>query len=79
VTLEVGISATTLGSHDVDFVREAEKLGAGCVWSAEFWAGDAFTPLAYLARQTSFIRLGTGIVQLGARTPAMLAMSAMSM
>jgi F420-dependent oxidoreductase-like protein len=49
------------------------------VWSAEFWAGNAFTPLAYLARPTSSIRLGTGIVQLGARTPAMLAMSAMSM
>jgi F420-dependent oxidoreductase-like protein len=79
VTLEVGIYATTLGSHDVDFVREAETLGAGCVWAAEFWAGDAFTPLAYLAGQTSTIRLGTGIVQLGARTPAMLAMSAMSM
>jgi hypothetical protein len=47
VTVEVGIYATTLGQHDVDFVREAEKLGAGCVWSAEFWAGDAFTPLAY--------------------------------
>jgi F420-dependent oxidoreductase-like protein len=79
VTLAVGIYATTLGQSDVDFVREAEKLGAACVWSAEFWAGDAFTPLAYLAAQTSTIRLGTGIVQLGARTPAMLAMSALSM
>jgi F420-dependent oxidoreductase-like protein len=79
VTLEIGVYATTVGPHEVDFVREAEKLGAGCVWSAEFWAGDAFTPLAYLAGQTSTIRLGTGIVQLGARTPAMLAMSAMSM
>ena len=45
----------------------------------EFSAGDALTPLAYLAAQTSTIRLATGIVQLGARTPAMLAMSAMSL
>ena len=79
MSIEIGIYATTLGKHDVDFVRQAEKLGVGCVWSAEFWAGDALTPLAYLAGQTSTVRLGTGIVQLGARPPAMLAMSAMSM
>jgi F420-dependent oxidoreductase-like protein len=79
VTLKVGIAATAFSPRDVDFVREAEKLGVDCVWSAEFWAGDALTPLAYLAGQTSTIRLGTGIVQLGARTPAMLAMSALSM
>ena len=49
------------------------------MWVPEFWAADALTPLAYLAGQTSTIRLATGIVQLGARTPAMLAMSAMSL
>jgi F420-dependent oxidoreductase-like protein len=79
VTLAIGVSLPTLDDSGVDFVREAEQLGAGCVWSAEFWAGDAFTPLAFLAARTSTIRLGTGIVQLGARTPAMLAMSAQSM
>jgi F420-dependent oxidoreductase-like protein len=41
-------------------------------------AYDALTPLAYLAARTSTIKLGTAIAQLGARTPAMLAMSAMS-
>ena len=54
-------------------------MGADAVWAPEFWAGDAFTPLAFLAATTSRIRLGTSIVQLGARTPAMLAMSALSM
>src|SRR3954451_15545568 len=63
----------------VEFVREAERLGVDSVWVPEFWAGDAFTPLAYLAGQTSRVRLATGIVQLGARTPAMLAMSALSL
>lgn len=62
-----------------DFVRDAERLGADAVWAPEFWAADALTPLAYLAATTSTIRLGTAIAQLGARTPAMLAMSAMSM
>jgi F420-dependent oxidoreductase-like protein len=79
VTLRIGIGAAMLSPRDVDFVREAERLGVDSVWTAEFWSGDALTPLAYLAAQTSSIRLGTGIAQLGARTPAMLAMSALSM
>jgi F420-dependent oxidoreductase-like protein len=76
--MRVGVHANVLSSTGADFVREAERLGADAVWAPEFWAGDAFTPLAYLAATTSTIRLGTAIVQLGARTPAMLAMSAMS-
>lgn len=79
MTIKVGISVGTLDPQGVDFIREAERLGVDSVWSAEFWAGDALTPLAYLAGRTSTIRLGTGIVQLGARTPAMLSMSALSM
>lgn len=79
MTLRVAVNVGGLAPREVDFVREAERLGVDSVWSAEFWAGDALTPLAYLAAVTSTIRLGTGIVQLGARTPAMLAMSAMTM
>jgi len=79
VTLRIGVWATPFQPDSVDFVREAERLGADSVWVPEFWAGDALTPLAYLAACTSTIRLATGIVQLGARTPAMLAMSALSM
>jgi F420-dependent oxidoreductase-like protein len=79
VTLRVGVWAGAISPRGVDFVVEAERLGAESVWSPEFWAGDAFTPLAFLAARTSTIRLATGIAQLGARTPAMLAMSALSM
>jgi len=64
---------------DADFVVEAERLGATSVWVAEAWGYDALTPLAYLAARTSTIGLATGIVQVGARTPAMLAMQAMSL
>jgi F420-dependent oxidoreductase-like protein len=60
-------------------VAEAERMGADSVWVPEFWAADALTPLAFIAASTSRIRLATGIVQLGARTPAMLAMSAQSL
>jgi F420-dependent oxidoreductase-like protein len=77
--VRVGVDASPYSPRRAEFVREAERLGADTVWSPEFWAGDALTPLAHLAAQTSTIRLATGIVQLGARTPAMLAMSALSM
>ncbi len=61
------------------YVVEAEKLGVDAVWSAEAWGHDAISPLAYLAARTSRIRLGTGILQAGTRTPALVAMTAMSM
>jgi alkanesulfonate monooxygenase SsuD/methylene tetrahydromethanopterin reductase-like flavin-dependent oxidoreductase (luciferase family) len=70
MTLRVGIAAMPSSAAGVELVRQAERLGADSVWVPEFWAGDALTPLAYLAAQTSTIRLATGIVQLGARTPA---------
>ena len=77
--MRIAIAAHGAGDEEVTFVAEAERLGADSVWVAEAWGYDAFTPLAYLATQTSRIRLATGIAQLGARTPALLAMSAMSM
>jgi len=61
------------------YVAEAEKLGAWSAWSAESWGYDAVTPLAYLAGKTSKIRLGSGIIQAGTRTPALVAMTAMSL
>jgi F420-dependent oxidoreductase-like protein len=79
MTLRVGVGATSFGTRGVELVREAERLGVDSVWVPEFWAADALTPLAYLAASTDTIRLATGIVQLGARTPAMLAMSALSL
>jgi F420-dependent oxidoreductase-like protein len=79
VTLRVGLAAMPTSAAAIELVREAERLGVDSVWVPEFWAGDALTPLAFLAARTNTIRLATGIVQLGARTPAMLAMSALSL
>ncbi len=61
------------------YVQEAEKLGADIAWSAETWAHDAATPIAFVAARTSSIKLGTGIMQAAARTPANIAMIAMSL
>ena len=61
------------------YVVEAERLGVDCVWAPESWGHDAVTPLAFMAARTSRIRLGTGIMQAGTRTPALVAMTAMSL
>jgi len=61
------------------YVVEAERLGVEFVWSHESWGLDAATPLAFMAARTSRIKLGSGIMQAGTRTPALLAMTAMSL
>jgi len=61
------------------YAVEAERLGVDDVWSAEAWGHDAVTPLAFLAARTTRLRLGTGIMQAGTRTPALVAMTAMSL
>ena len=77
--VQVGVSVRVASQQDADFVAEAERLGGTSAWVAETWGQDALTPLAYLAARTHRIGLGSAIAQLGARTPAMLAMSAMSL
>ena len=79
MTLKIGIWARPVDQAGLDYVREAERLGVDSAWTAEAWGFDAFTPLAAAAATTDKIRLGTSIAQLGARTPAMLAMTAMSL
>jgi len=59
--------------------QEAERLGYDSLWSAESWGSDAFTPLAWIGAHTEKIRLGTGVVQLAARTPTATAMHAVTL
>jgi len=66
-------------SDIVQYVEAADRLGVDSVWSAEAWGMESVTSLAFLAARTENIRLGTGIMQISARTPAMAAMTAMSM
>jgi F420-dependent oxidoreductase-like protein len=54
-------------------VRSAETAGVDTVWVAEAWGRDCFTILTLLARETTRIKLGTGIVNCYSRTPAALA------
>jgi len=63
----------------VDWLRHAEKLGCSMAFSAEAWWSDAVTPLAFLADKTNTIKLATGIMQTTARTPAVTAMTALTL
>lgn len=75
--MKLGLMLGYSGAHlqlPVELVQRAEALGFDSVWTAEAYGSDATSPLAYLAAKTSRIRLGTAVMQLAGRTPAMAAM-----
>jgi F420-dependent oxidoreductase-like protein len=63
-------------SDPIDLVLEAERLGFDSAWTAEAYGSDVFSPLCWIGARTSRIRLGTAVMQLSARTPACVAMTA---
>ena len=63
----------------IELAKTAERFGYESVWTAEAYGSDVFTPLAWVAAQTKTIKLGTGIVQISARTPVATAMTAMTL
>lgn len=62
-----------------EFAVAAESMGVASLWVPEVWGYDALTGLAFLAAKTTDIGLGTFVVQLGSRSPALLATSALSL
>jgi F420-dependent oxidoreductase-like protein len=64
---------------DMDLVLEAERLGFDAVWAGEAYGTDAVSPVAWVLARTSRIKAGTSIMQMPARTPAMAAMTAMTL
>jgi F420-dependent oxidoreductase-like protein len=74
--VHVGYWGLGMGAEDqLKVVQEAERLGYDSVWSAEAYGSDAATVLAWLAAQTSRIRLGSAIFQMPGRSAAMTAMT----
>ncbi len=65
--------------EQLELVLEAERLGYDSVWTAEAYGSDAATPLAWFAAQTERIKLGAGILQIPGRSPAMTAMTAVTL
>jgi F420-dependent oxidoreductase-like protein len=64
---------------DIALVLEAERLGFASVWCGESYGSDAVSPVAWVLARTSTIKVGTGIMQMPARTPACAAMTAMTL
>jgi|SRR5579885_2366634 len=62
----------------IDLVRRLEELGYEEIWSLESYTTEAFSPLAAAAMLTARMRLGTAIVPVFTRPPALIAMSAMT-
>src|SRR5581483_9156636 len=73
-----GYSGSQMGLP-MELILEAERLGFDSVWTAEAYGSDAIVPLSWIAALTKKIKLGTGIMQMPARTPAMTAMTAMTL
>lgn len=63
----------------MDLFLEADRLGYYALWTSEAYGSDAVTPLAWVGALTQQIRLGTAIMQMPARTPAMTAMTAITL
>ncbi len=64
---------------DMELIAEAERLGYDSVWAAEAWGSDAVTVLSWIAARTERIKVGSAILQMPARTPAMTAMTAVTL
>ncbi|MDP6605076.1 MAG: LLM class flavin-dependent oxidoreductase, partial [Dehalococcoidia bacterium] len=76
--MKLGLSVGYSGAQmqlPVEKIQQVEALGYDSVWTAEAYGSDAITPLAYLAAVTKHIRLGTGIIQVSARSAAATAMA----
>ena len=78
LALNLSYSGTTV-AIDLAKILEAERLGYASVWTAEAYGSDAVVPAAWIAARTERIHVGTAIMQIPARTPAMTAMTAMTL
>src|SRR5437764_5323947 len=76
--LQLGIAAID-PAQALALVLEAEKLGFDSVWTSEAYGSDAVAPAAWVLARTTRIKVGTAIMQMPARTPAMAAMTAMTL
>ncbi len=80
--MRLGINAGYSGARidlPMEVILEADRLGYYAVWTAEAYGSDAITPLAWIGAQTKQIHLGTAIMQMPARSPAMTAMTAITL
>ena len=73
------VELSNAGGDVVTFAVEAENLGLDICWVAEAWGSDAPSALGYIAARTSRMLLGSGILQLGIRSPVLVAQTAITL
>jgi F420-dependent oxidoreductase-like protein len=78
LALHLSYSGSTY-ALDLPTILEAERLGYDSIWTAEAYGSDAVTPATWIAAKTTRISVGTAIMQIPARSPAMTAMTAMTL
>ena len=80
--MKLGIGAVGFGPKvriNLDLIRHAEELGYDSAWTAEAYGNDAVTTATWVLANTTRLKVGTAIMQMPARTPAMAAMTAMTL
>lgn len=80
--MKLGFLLGYSGKHihmPLELIKAAESMGYDSVWTAEAYGNDAVTSATWVLANTDKIRVGTAIMQMPARTPAMCAMTAMSL
>lgn len=77
--MRVGALVEPQAPGAVEFARRAEANGIASLWAPETWGYDALTGLTWIAAHTTTLEIGTFVVQLGSRSPALLASSALSL
>ncbi|PCJ11376.1 MAG: LLM class F420-dependent oxidoreductase [Gammaproteobacteria bacterium] len=80
--MKLGMVAGYSGKHidlQLDKIKFAETLGYETTWTAEAYGSDAVSPAAWILASTEKMKVGTAIMQMPGRTPALAAMTAMTL
>jgi F420-dependent oxidoreductase-like protein len=63
-------------TDNIALAQEADRIGYSVIWAAEAYGSDTVTVLAWVGALTQNVDLGSAVMQIPARTPAMTAMTA---
>jgi F420-dependent oxidoreductase-like protein len=74
--LNLGYWGAGNDAANLELAREGDRLGYAVAWAAEAYGSDVPTVLAWVAAQTKRIDVGSAILQIPGRQPAMAAMTA---
>ena len=76
LAVNLGYMGLSSSADMLTLAKEADRLGYDSAWVAEAYGSDAVTVLSWIGASTERIALGSAVMQIPARTPAMTAMTA---